>query len=359
MTADYVVVGSGLTGATIARTLADAGREVIVIERRRQVGGNVHDFRHPSGVRIHSYGPHYFRTGSRRIWEHARRFASFYAFEARVLTVIDGQLEPWPPGKRYLSRIAAAECPSGLPHKPRNFEDACLAMLPKVVFDKFVKGYTEKQWGVPVSALAPELAQRLQFRVNNDTRLTRHAYQGLPAGGYHQWMKAMLAGISVFVGVDYLHEPAKWRHRKQLVFTGSLDEYFGFALGSLTYRAQRRCHMYYPNQQFRLRSCQVNNPDPASPHVRLLEWKHMMEPDATSAIVGTVVTSETPFTAQIPDAYEYPFPDTINRSRYEEYRRMAQRIPSAVFCGRLGEYRYYDMDQAIGRAMVIARGLLN
>lgn len=357
--ADYIVVGSGLTGATVARALADAGREVIVLERRAHVGGNVHDSLHKSGVRVHTYGPHYFRTGSQRLWEYVQRFGAFYAFEARVVTLVDDQYESWPVSAAYLSRALGGECVPTFAGTPRNFEEACLAMMPSVLFDKFVRGYTEKQWGVPAAYLSPELATRVRVRTNTDTRLVSHAYQGLPVGGYHLWMQNMLKDIPVMCGVDYLTERADWQHRTELIFTGSLDEFFGFSLGRLQYRGQNRCHMYYPDHEHVLPCAQVNNPDPAhGSHVRLLEWKYMMEQAETAHLCGTVVTAETPYTPTDPDAYEYPFPDAINRARHAEYVRMATTLTDTVFCGRLGEYRYYDMDQAIGRAALIARRII-
>jgi UDP-galactopyranose mutase len=233
-------------------------------------------------------------------------------------------------------------------------------MMPQLIFEKFVKSYTEKQWGVPTTTLAADLAKRFDVRRDNDTRLCRHPYQGLPVGGYEQWISSMLAGIPTRISTDYLAERAEWRYRKRLIFTGPVDEFFAFSLGRLKYRSQRRTHRYYPTQDRVLPCAQVNTPDTSTcRHVRLLEWKYMMEPWLADRLVGTVVTSETPFTAAEPDAYEYPFPDAENRALYASYAQMAMALPNVIVCGRLGEYRYYDMDQAIGRAMKIASDLLS
>jgi UDP-galactopyranose mutase len=359
MTADYIVVGAGLTGATIARLLTDAGRDVIVLERRSHAGGNVHDFLHESGIRIHTYGPHYFRTGSRRIWEYATRFARFYSFEARVLTQVDGRYEHWPVVASYLARTVGPSWSPEFTGTPTNFEEACLSMMPRRIFDKFVKGYTEKQWGVPTTVLAPGLARRFDVRADDETRLFRHPHQGLPAEGYQRWMSQMLDGVTTVTGVDYLQERSAWRHRRWLIFTGSLDEFFGFRLGRLKYRRQQRCHVYDATAGYLLPCVQVNNPNgPPDSHIRQIEWKHLMEPAHAASVAGTVVTSETPSTAEEPDTYEYPFPDAENQDRYSRYVRMAAAVPHFLWCGRLGEYKYYDMDQAIGRAMVLARVLL-
>jgi UDP-galactopyranose mutase len=144
---DFLIVGSGLTGATIARTLTDAGCEVLMLERRNHIGGNVHDRVHPSGVRVHTYGPHYFRTNSEEIWRFVHRFSEFFPYEAVVKTQVDGKLEQWPVAAEYIRREVGSFCPPSLHKIPSNFEEACLAKMPRMVYEKFVRGYTEKQWG--------------------------------------------------------------------------------------------------------------------------------------------------------------------------------------------------------------------
>ena len=359
ISSDYVVVGSGLTGATIARLLHDAGREVLVLERRQHLGGNVHDWLHGSGIRVHTYGPHYFRTGSRRVWAYVNRFAEFYPFAAVVKTLVDGQFEDWPVSAAYIRRAVGPRWLPAFHGSPSNFEEASLGMMPRVVYEKFVKGYTEKQWGVPATALAASLARRFDVRANGDARLVKHAYQGLPRGGYAAFVDRMLAGLPVQKGFDYLAHRSGIVSRKALVFTGPIDEYFGYDLGRLTYRGQRREHEYVEGIAWALPYVQVNNPDPAGgPHIRTVEWKHLLPPEETERIGGTVVTRETPIRPTEPGAYEYPFPDAQNAALYRRYRARAESQPRVLICGRLGEYRYYDMDQAIGRAMVLAGRLL-
>lgn len=360
LTADYLIVGSGLTGATIARLLTDAGREVVIVERRSHIGGNVHDTTHSSGIRIHTYGPHYFRTGSHRIWEFVTRFSRFYKYEARILSLVDGRYEHWPVVKSCLIRLAGANWSSSFKGKATNFEEASLSMMPSIIFDKFVKGYTEKQWGVPAHTLAADLAKRFDVRLDGDTRLSRHEYQGLPTEGYHSWMRKMLDGIPVYLNTDFLEHRGEFRHKKRLIFTGPIDEFYSFNLGRLKYRGQRRRHEYYPHKHHILPCAQVNNPDPGcGPHIRTLEWKYMMPADFTGNSAGTAITYETPYTVECPDYYEYPFPNASNQELYQAYARVAGQTRDLVICGRLGEYRYYDMDQAIGRAMMIARRLLS
>jgi len=359
-TADYVVVGSGLTGAVIARTMADAGREVLVVDRRTHLGGNVHDATHDGGIRVHTYGPHYFRTNSEAIWRFVTRFADFYRYEAVLASFVDGRYERWPVAAEYIRRTVGEHWQPAFTGTPRNFEQASLAMMPESVYRAFVKGYTEKQWGVAADALSAELAGRFDVRDDDDLRLKRHRHQGIPVGGYARLMEAMLDGLSVELGRDFLEERSSFRWRRGLVFTGPIDEYFGFSLGRLAYRGQEREHTYLSGVAQHQPFGQVNNPDPAGgPHVRTLEWTHLLSEPERAQVAGTIITRETPMTPTDPDRYEYPFPDEANKALYRRYRAQADAEPGLLVCGRLGEYRYYDMDQAIARAMLLAKRLLD
>ena len=359
MRSDFLVVGSGLTGAVIARTLFDAGRSVIVLERRSHQGGNVHDQLHASGICIHTYGPHYFRTKSEKIWNFVNRFSRFRRFEAIVKSLVDGCYENWPVAASYIRRTVGEAWGAEFTGKAMNFEEASLAMMPRVVYEKYVRGYTQKQWGVPPTALSASLAKRFDVREDDEPRLVRHHYQGIPENGYSNFMRELLRDIPVFLNCNYLKHRDELSARTMTVFTGPIDEYFGFDLGRLKYRGQRREHQYFSEIDWAQPCIQVNNPNPANgAHVRTLEWKHMMPPECARRIRGTVVTREITVTATDPNDYEYPFPDEANAKLYEAYATRARTIPRLMICGRLGEYRYYDMDQAIARAQVLAKRML-
>ena len=360
MLVDYLIIGSGITGATIARILTDAGREVLVLDRREHVGGNVHDHAHPCGIPIHTYGPHYFRTGSETVWEFVTRFSAFCPYKARLMSMVGGVMENWPIAGSYIKRAIGKCWDPGFRGTPTNFEEASLSMMPSQVYRDFVKGYTEKQWGVPANTLDASLARRFDVRLDDEPCLTRHKYQGIPENGYASFTVNMLRGIPVLLNFDYLKNRTAFHPRRKLIFTGPIDGFFNFRFGRLKYRGQRRVHQYVPDRDFVQPCCQVNNPSPHSgPHIRTLEWKHLMPLNLAVGINGTVLTTETPYTPDDPDAFEYPFPDELNASLFQKYRDLADTIADTLVCGRLGEYRYLDMDQAIARAMQWAARLLD
>ncbi len=242
MEVEYVVVGSGLTGAVIARQLADAGKTLVVVERRSRVGGNCADQCHPSGIRYHLYGPHYFRTNSAIIWNFVLQAAHFFPFRAAVKTLVNGEYFSWPiAGSVVRSLQPNFVSVASLGKTPANFEEAALTMMPEVVYRAFVKEYTEKQWGRDAAQLSAELCRRFSIHWDDSPYLkSRHKYQGLPLEGYSFMIENLLRGVPVVLNADYLKHRRSFRCTKKVVFTGPIDEYFDFCLGRLEYRAQRR-----------------------------------------------------------------------------------------------------------------------
>jgi UDP-galactopyranose mutase len=304
---------------------------------------------------VHRHGPHFFRTTSDEIWQFVTRFAKFHPYQHRILTLVDGQLENWPVAASYISRACGTDWQPQSADWPGNFEQAALSLMPESIYEKFVKGYTEKQWGLPAQRLGAGLCRRFDVRHDDNPYLTPKAkHQGIPTHGYSRMMRRMLEGIPVVLNFDYLEDRQAFRAGKLTVVTGPIDEYFNFELGKLAYRSQQRRHTYLPDVDWAQPCAQINNPGEGS-HIRDIEWKHIMRPDMASRIHGTVITRETPGTPSRPEHYEYPMPNPQNRELYQQYRQMAQNEPGVIFAGRLGEYCYYDMDQAIERALTIAR----
>ncbi len=357
---DYLIVGSGLTGSVIARTLTDAGRDVLVVDRRDHLGGNVHDHSHASGVRVHTYGPHYFRTNSDRIWDFVTRFAEFYKYEACLKSLVDGEHENWPIAASYIAKHIGKDWKPQFTGEPGNFEEAALSLMPRQIYEKFIKEYNEKQWGVPASSLSADLCKRFDVRQDDEPRLKPNCkHQGIPLMGYAHLMRQMIEGVRVELDFDYLKRRGEVEASELTIFTGPIDEWFDFELGKLAYRGQQRAHQYLTDTDYAQPCGQVNTPmHSQGPAIRTLEWKHMMPAEQAKRIKGTALTTETPYTPTDPGGYEYPFPDSANAELYQRYRRMADDTQGVLVCGRLGEYRYFDMDQAIARAMLLSERIL-
>jgi len=357
---DFVIVGSGLTGSTIARILCDAGKSVLVLERRSEIGGNVADYKHPSGIHVHKYGPHLFRTSSDAIWQFVTRFATFYPYKHIIKSYVDGGYENWPIAASYIRRVCGDNWSPEMPtDNPRNFEEAALSLMPRAIYDRFIMHYTRKQWGRCPTTLDAQLCKRFDVRHDDNPYLTPNAkYQGIPQDGYSSLVQQMLKGIPVVLNFDFLADRTLFRARELTVFTGPIDEYFNWELGRLMYRGQKRTVEYLSDTDWALPCGQVNYPD-ERPMIRQIEWKHIMRREYAERIRGTVVTTEVPHSPESPDEYEYPFPSAENDEIARGYKRMLSAEPGVIICGRLGEYKYYDMDQAIGRAMIIARKIVN
>jgi len=361
MTYNYIVVGSGLTGATIARKLKDIGESVLVIEKRNHLGGNVHDQLHFSSIRYDTYGPHYFRTSDLEIWNFVNRFSKFYNFEACIKSYVDNEYVNWPLGYTYIKKVIGENWEPYFRGKPNNFEESALSLMPYEIYNKFIKNYNKKQWGIDPKLLSSELIKRFDVRLDDDPRLMpNHKFQGIPKDGYSSMMTNMLKDIPVLLNFDFLSNREKIKPNKMLIYTGPIDSFFNYKFGKLEYRGQKRYHEFIPDIDFLLPSCQVNNPSiEYGDHIRTIEWKHIMPKEKSENIKGTLITKEVSFSPINSDDFEYPFPDKINKDLYNKYKHLASNQEKLLICGRLGEYKYYDMDQAIGRAFMLFNKIIN
>ena len=329
---DYVIVGTGLTGATIARVLADRGKRVVCVERRNCVGGNVAD-KCIGGTWVHTYGPHFFRTQSTRVWDFVNRFTTFRDYRHSVVSYVGESYQPWPPvwGEPKLLRT----------FPPRNFEEACIQCMSEQVYNDYVRGYTEKQWGCAAQLLPVSLSRRFTWHKGGSQLHPKHRYQGIPTAGYSNMVSAMLQGIPCIFGVNYDERNTEVT-APVTVYTGSLDVYFRNLYGPLKYRCQYRVTSdgNYPYPQ-------INYPSTDDRRIRTIAWDKI-QGEGTKPLA----THEFPVDADNPDEYEYP---SWDRGKYEEYKKLLR--PTIIPCGRLGNYRYLDMDQAIAAALHLAEKL--
>ncbi len=330
--------------------LHDAGKRVLVLESRRHPGGNVwDDLYEDTGIWYHVYGPHYFRTDSERVWAFVNRFCSWKPWAARVsIQQSPGRIRPWPLTPEELAEFGEIKVPDRI----ETFRDACLSKMPQLAYETFVEPYNLKQWGVSPEQLKPSLAGRIDSAVaGSDRRLKGHKYQGKPCGGYQALIKGMLRDIPLELNHEFQleHRPSD----AHLVFTGSIDALFGRCFGALPYRSQDRCLVYYPYQDHReWPTPQVNFPSLEAIPIRGIEWRHVEPHCATGGAL---------FTWEIPRAggLEYPVPTFEAEALYKRYKGLLPYQDRITVCGRLGEYKYLDMDVSISRAMMVADRLLN
>ena len=328
---DYLVIGAGLFGATVARELKDAGKSVLVLERRDHIAGNCFD-EEVEGIRVNRYGGHIFHTNSARIWRWINRFTLFDAYEHRVRASSRGKVYSFPPNLLTVQEL-------GVPQS-RALE---------LIMDMFYVGYSEKQWGMPFADIPPSLYARVPIRDTYDDRYFSDRYQGLPAGGYTAMVKAMLRDVPVQIGVDYLVDKSYWdRQAQQVIYSGAIDELYGYDLGQLEYRSLRFENTIYTND---FQGCPTMNfCDKDIQYTRIMEWKFFGWNKA--GIRQTVITREYPEAFDGNNERYYPIPTESNRELYRQYRERAE-AEGLIVGGRLGSYQYLNMDQAIGQALAV------
>jgi UDP-galactopyranose mutase len=365
---DWVVVGAGLTGATFAERLAvELGQRVLVVDRRAHPAGNVYDYYDNLGILVHRYGAHIFHTKSRRVWEYLSQFTSWRPYEHRVLGSVDGQLVPIPFNLTTLRAlvprteadrlecILIAETGAGNSIsvlKLMEHRDSALRELGRLVYDKIFAGYSAKQWGMRLEDLDRSVSGRVPVVVSHDDRYFHDQFQGIPADGYTAMVHRMLdhPNIAVELEMDYL-TARKRSGDPRILYTGPIDELFGYRFGPLPYRSLRFETNHY--QQEFVQPVAVINFTMDHTYTRTLEHKHITGQRSNV----TAVTTEWP-EAHVAGENEpyYPVPATQSRAHYEAYRVLADAAyPDLMVAGRLADYRYYDMDQAVSRALVLFR----
>ncbi|MET3714568.1 UDP-galactopyranose mutase [Pseudomonas sp. PvP001] len=355
---DYVVVGAGFAGSVIAERLAEGlGLNVLVIDRREHIGGNAYDHLDAAGVMVHRYGPHIFHTNAQRIVDYLSRFTQWRPYEHRVLAQVDDHLVPIPinlttlntlfglqmdeaQAERFLAeRAQPVEC-------IRTSEDVVINQIGQELYQKFFQGYTRKQWGLDPSQLDKSVTSRIPTRTTEDDRYFTDSFQAMPLEGYTRMFENMLdhPRINVLLDTDFAQVREQLSYA-QLIYCGPVDEYFGFRLGRLPYRSLRFEHKTLQQPQLQAVAV-VNYPDEAVPYTRITEYKHLTGQQHPQ----TSITYEYPCAEG--DPY-YPIPRAENAALYQRYKALADETPGVTFLGRLGTYKYYNMDQVVGQALAL------
>jgi UDP-galactopyranose mutase len=362
MSHDVVVVGAGFAGSVVAERLASLGRRVLVLDRRPHIGGNTFDEPDAAGVLIHRYGPHIFHTNSAEIFEYLSRFTSWRPYEHRVLASVRDRLVPVPINLTTINALfglqlqsetevaafyAARSEPGGT---PRTSEEVVVQGVGRELYELFFRGYTRKQWGLDPSQLDASVTARVPARTNADDRYFTDRYQAMPADGYTRMFERLLDHplIDVRVGVDF-HDVRGDLDFRQLVYTGPIDAYFDHRFGRLPYRSLRFEFETLPIERYQPTGT-VNFPDESTPFTRISEFKHL----TGQVHPATTIVREYP--SPDGDPY-YPIPRPENRALYERYAALAAADSEVHFVGRLGTYKYYNMDQVVGQALATARRL--
>jgi len=361
-----LVVGAGLYGATVAQNLKKAGKTVLVIEKRPHIAGNAYT-EEIEGINVHKYGAHIFHTNNPTIWNYVNRFAVFNRFTNSPVANYKGQLyslpfnmytfnQMWGVVTPEEAAIKIAEQRKEIKGEPKNLEKMAISLVGLDIYEKLIKGYTEKQWGRKCTDLSAFIIKRVPVRFTFDNNYFSALYQGIPIGGYTKMVERMLEGVEVRVGVDYLEKREYWNSQtEEIIYTGPIDAYFNYSLGSLEYRSLRFETEVLDTSNLQGNAV-VNYTDREVPWTRIIE--HKWFESGKDAGEKTVISREYSSEWKPGDEPYYPVNDEKNGKLYEEYKAIAEH-EIVIFGGRLGSYKYYDMDQVIEAALKKAEELIS
>lgn len=365
---DYLIVGTGLYGAVFAERMTNAGKRCLAIDKRNHIAGNVYS-KETEGIQVHQYGPHTFHTNDKEVWEYVNQFASFNHYTCMTIANYHGEIYSLPFNMYTFNKIWGVVTPDDAMKKivaqrqlmriaePKNLEEQAISLVGIDIYEKLVKGYTEKQWGRSCKDLPPFIIKRLPVRFTYDNNYFNALYQGIPMGGYTQMVANMLKGIEVRLGIDYLeHKDELNTLAEKVLFTGPIDTFFNYKLGSLEYRSVRfeTETLDMPNYQG---NAVVNYTDRETPYTRIIEhkWFEFGKDAKGNDLPKTVISREYSAEWKPGDEPYYPVNDEKNQKLYRKYRELANQESNIIFGGRLAEYRYYDMDQVIKQALKISK----
>ena len=360
---DYLVVGAGLYGAIFAHEAKKANKSVLVLEKRPNIAGNVYTEK-IEGINVHKYGAHIFHTNNENVWNYVRKFAEFNRFTNSPVANYKGELYSMPFNMYTFNKMWGVVTPEEAANKiaeqrkeitgePQNLEEQAISLVGRDIYEKLVKGYTEKQWGRDCKDLPAFIIKRLPVRLTFDNNYFNALYQGIPIGGYTKMVKNMLNGIEVRLDTNYLSDRLKYNNlAKKIVYTGAIDEYFDYQFGNLEYRSVRFENeiLDIPNFQG---NAAVNYTDKETPWTRIIEhkWFEFGKDEEGNDIPKTVISREYSSEWKVGDEPYYPVNDEKNSNLYKKYKELALQEKNVIFGGRLGEYKYYDMDKTIEAAL--------
>lgn len=361
---DYLIVGAGLFGSVFARQATDAGKKVLVIDKRPNIAGNVYtgDI---EKIHVHKYGAHIFHTNNKEVWEYVTKFAEFNRFTNSPVANYKGELYSLPFNMYTFNKMWNVITPQEAAAKieeqrkeagitePQNLEEQAISLVGKDIYEKLIKGYTEKQWGRDCKDLPSFIIKRLPVRLTFDNNYFNALYQGIPVGGYTKMVANMLDGIEVRLNTDYLENKDELdKLAEKVVYTGAIDAYFDYKLGALEYRSVRFDTEVLDTPNFQGNAA-VNYTDRETPWTRIIEhkWFEFGKDDEGNDIPKTVISREYSSEWKVGDEPYYPVNDEKNGKLYQEYKKLAEDEKNVIFGGRLGEYKYYDMDAVIASAL--------
>ena len=361
---DYLIVGAGLFGAVFARQATDAGKKVLVIDKRPNIAGNVYT-EDIEKINVHKYGAHIFHTNNKEVWEYVTKFAEFNRFTNSPVANYKGELYSLPFNMYTFNKMWNVITPQEAAAKieeqrkeagitePQNLEEQAISLVGKDIYEKLIKGYTEKQWGRDCKDLPSFIIKRLPVRLTFDNNYFNALYQGIPVGGYTKMVANMLDGIEVRLNTDYLENKDELdKLAEKVVYTGAIDAYFDYKLGALEYRSVRFDTEVLDTPNFQGNAA-VNYTDRETPWTRIIEhkWFEFGKDDEGNDIPKTVISREYSSEWKVGDEPYYPVNDEKNGKLYQEYKKLAEDEKNVIFGGRLGEYKYYDMDAVIASAL--------
>ena len=364
---DYLVVGAGLYGAVFARQAADAGKKVLVIDRRGHIGGNVYTEK-VEGIDVHKYGAHIFHTNNEAVWRYVNRYVSFNRFTNSPVANYKGELYSLPFNMYTFNKMWGVVTPDQAREKieaqrreagivePKNLEEQAISLVGVDIYEKLIKGYTQKQWGRPCRELPSFIIKRLPVRFTFDNNYFNALYQGIPLGGYTRLVENLLKGLEVRLNLDYLeHKQELDALADRVLYTGPIDAYFGYSLGALEYRSVRFEHELLDTPNFQGNAA-VNYTDAETPYTRIIEhkWFTFGKDEQGRDLPQTLISREYSSEWHPGDEPYYPVNDDKNSALYERYKALGQQEQQVLFGGRLGEYKYYDMDAVIAAALEAA-----